>query len=105
MNNHQKRRTVTDRSGAILSNRSRRRRAQRTEENRARFMQLIREASDKSLNLIYAAGLLALDEHSGKLAPDDAAQYRALRSADPIDMIAIEAWLTDHGYMERANSL
>lgn len=99
------RRTVTDRSGAILSHRSRRRRAQR----RSRFMRSIdyrlSQLSNENLGIVYGAMLAMNDEKNGKLSPDDAAQYRTLHKARPIDMDAIEAWLNAHGYLESANSL
>lgn len=105
MNNHQKRRTITDRSGAILSNRARRRRAQRRSRSLNWFTRRLGQLSNEALGIVYGAGLAMIDEKNGKLSPDDAAQYRALHKARPIDIDAIEAWLNAHGYLESANSL
>lgn len=106
MNNHQKRHTVTDRSGAILSNRSRRRRrAARRARLTLSIDRELNQLSHESLIFVYGAVRAMIDENNGKLSPDDAAQYVALRSANPLDIAAIEAWLNARGYLERENRL
>ncbi len=92
-------RTHTDRSGAILSRLSHRKRVHRRKRWAAEVVARLRDLPDEDVRLVYAMGTALIALRHGQMAPDDAAQFRALKAADPMDIEAIDTWLVDHGYV------
>lgn len=97
-----KRRTRTDRSGAIMSRLSHRKRVHRRKRWAVEVARRLIDLPEEDVRLVYAMGNALIALRHGQMAPDDAAQFRALKAADPMDLEAIATWLIDHGYVTAA---